>query len=1511
MHSTAVAPPRRSTALMAAMALAASLLVATPLWADAAADLGRDLAAAGEQARHLGGILPNVEAQGSGLVRLMAGAFDPLSDAAPTRPGIPVVGTATLDPAAPADGVVQFAGRDFAGAGAAIEGAGGVVDAYMADDAYLVRATPAQQEAIAGSEAVRASLLYQPAWKLPVAAGEFSDILAVEGPQTFRVFGYRSEPEAGRLGAALSALGGVEVVTDDGYAVDVSATAAELPAIAAETAVQWIEVRPTVVPLNANARWVNDTGVRDVYAAMRPGRLTGAGQTAGVADTGVNYTNDRNGNAHTYFRDGCDANGQNCALADYTQRTPGTQNAQLFDVQNNNTNHRKMAAYFDLGATGPNPSDDSAHGTHFAGSVTGDFGANRVWDREDGMAPGARLVHQNIGSPSGGLATPADSYQLFRQAYRPRDPSSVPAAYNAADYANYRPNEDARTHNNSYGLIVPIVSLGSAEAADRFVWEHEDMVIVSSAGNGGPGAGTMGAPSVGKNVVSSGASANGRQPMVSIDSMAIFSSHGPTGDGRLGVDLATPGQIVSSSKGGTEDEVHYLQGTSMSGPILTGLATLTRQYFYDGYGPGPGAAGATAGGFAAGSRSDARRHNPSAALVRATMVNGAERMRGWYTGDDGRARANDGQYPSSGQGFGLVNLENSLYFDDGQGRSTANAWFRDVYRADGDAFARTTAGVPQIRSYSIAVQPGQPLSVTMAFTDAPSANMAGTPIQVNNLDLIVTAPNGTTYVGNNFNTRALPSAEEYETLPAPLPTDAKNPVERVRIAEPAAGTWTITVRGTAVAIGPQGFGLAATGNIGQGFQPDAPLQTDQAGSPTIGDVVVRSVNADIAEVTWTTSEPTTSKVTTPINGTAVNFVDVYNLGDGTDGREPGYFGIVEGPVETSRQYANRPVVGTRHEVLVTGLSPGTSYPLTISATDLSGNTGTASASLRSTRAIYGSAPRDTGQLVQSATDLPVTFDPIVGEGTGFLTGTQLYAGRSGGSGILGAFMFRLPTSVDPSKIRGAAVELTSAHDITNHYRDDVRMFVDLLDESVEPTWNGQNYSTVHNAAADARLNGETGSRRGGDGERNVYSFAFGCNDLGALQSSLSTVTSGTRNAAFRFDAASSLATSLFAGEFGFNRRSQGADLRPRLVLYLEERTVSGRTAVQDPTPCDQSLPAPVIDDIGIQPGIVGAGSTGAENVPTNDPNSVTVSWRTNVRSDSTVLYRERGQTAFTQVSKPGRVTAHQVQVSGLDPAKDYEFAVRSTTCNGKTATDSNGGLAYDFFRPAPPPASPLEDPYFFHGEPGPADEVNKAAGTPSATFDRNPPVDNLPSQQKTSALGNQAFAENFLLAFWTGDYTGNLNGPIEFDWWWSTTGVPRRATVAVTVFADIDRGSGVSRVQPDRIVASGTMTIDVTAGPVPRRSVGRIDVTVNDGVAFPAGGTHELIVQVAGGNLTTENDLIVHYDSTDFPSQFAASVNAPPAPPTCGETLPAAGPVPPPSADATSFSAPATRHTPT
>jgi uncharacterized repeat protein (TIGR01451 family) len=1196
-------------------------------------------------------VLPSFQARGATLIRLAAGAFDPLSDSLPAPAGIRLVDEAALRPGAVDYWLVQVRDGRFGEAVRDVEAAGGTIAGFIPEGTYAVRATGAQSQRISASDAVRWVGHYQPAWRVAPAVGGRRGLLELEGPKTYLVHAFSAEPDLASVAEGLAAIRGVHVVERSGSVFVVKATAGQVPAMAALRGVEWIGLKPNVVLLNANARWVTDTGVRDVLAATAPGRLTGKGQTGAVADTAVNYKPDLNGRAHIAFSD-CDVGA--CKEAIYTQATPGNSATSLLTIRDNDTGHRKMVAFFDIGNTGPNPYDPSSHGSHTAGSVDGDQPPYDEYTGEDGLAAAAEHVHQNIGTSGGGLSLPADLYNLFRQAYRPRNPSSVSTTSgstgNPGDYStNYVPLEDARTHNNSWGLVAPIVDPAFATRVDQFVWDHEDMVLVFSAGNGGPGAGTILSPSVGKNDLSSGASANGRQPMVSIDSMASFSSHGPTADGRFGVDLATPGQIVVSVKGGSTTDYHTAQGTSMSGPVLTGLATLVRQYFFDGYGPAAGK------GFAGGGANAARRHNPSAALVKATLINGAVRMEGRYTGDDGGVPTLNGQWPSAGQGFGLVNLNNSLYFAD----DPTNNWYRDVYRADAEAF--TVTEVAGTRSYPIKVAQGQPLDVTLAYTDAPDLLAAGTPALVNNLDLEVIAPDGTLYVGNNFNSRTNPAVDQAQTVAGPAPADTKNPVERVRIASPGSGTYTVRVRGSAVAMGNQGFALTASGLISQpsgSFNAGPPLQRNEGGNPGISDLVVDPVSSDTATIRFTTSEPTTARATTTVDGSSITFIDSYNLGNtplpGAPPTDPAYYGLNEGTVETSARYDHRPVVGTEHEILLTGLDPGAEYSIAVQVTDLSNRQASQIATYTSPAGTFQADAPDIAQLSEGP--VPVDVAP-----TGWKTGTQLYVGEFGGADLLGAFMFRIPSgAVDPDEITGAAVEMVSAHNWVPFVTDDPVLTVDLLDESVEPGWGTQGYEGIHSAPADARVYPES-THKVGAYQR--YAFTFGCSDLEALKS---TLTNG--QAAFRWEEGTdAVSDAIFATDFGFNRRSRGADLRPRLVLF---------TGNDDPyeQACDPGTPAPTITDVGIHDGIA--------------PNSVTVSWRTDVRSDSFVLFREQGTESWIQVGTLARSKlVHHVQVLNLDPNKQYEFAVRSAACNGAATTDTNGGEGYDFFRHAQDPGA--------------------------------------------------------------------------------------------------------------------------------------------------------------------------------------------------------------------------------
>jgi hypothetical protein len=71
---------------------------------------------------------------------------------------------------------------------------------------------------------------------------------------------------------------------------------------------------------------------------------------------------------------------------------------------------------------------------------------------------------------------------------------------------------------------------------------------------------------------------------------------------------------------------------------------------------------------------------------------------------------------------------------------------------------------------------------------------------VNDLNLIVTAPDGSRTAGN-------------QRRGAAGGLDARNNAEVVHVAKPAAGRWNVEVVGSNVPEGPQDFALVAVGHL--------------------------------------------------------------------------------------------------------------------------------------------------------------------------------------------------------------------------------------------------------------------------------------------------------------------------------------------------------------------------------------------------------------------------------------------------------------------------------------------------------------------------------------------------------------------------------------------------------------------------------------------------------------------------------------------------------------------------
>jgi len=110
-------------------------------------------------------------------------------------------------------------------------------------------------------------------------------------------------------------------------------------------------------------------------------------------------------------------------------------------------------------------------------------------------------------------------------------------------------------HKSSLGIRVVVMALGAPAvggyredplaAAAELAWQS-GLVLVTAAGNSGPGAGTIQTPGIDPLVLTVGASDDNGTAAPSDDSIPSWSSVGPTADGLAKPDLVAPGRKIVS-----------------------------------------------------------------------------------------------------------------------------------------------------------------------------------------------------------------------------------------------------------------------------------------------------------------------------------------------------------------------------------------------------------------------------------------------------------------------------------------------------------------------------------------------------------------------------------------------------------------------------------------------------------------------------------------------------------------------------------------------------------------------------------------------------------------------------------------------------------------------------------------------------------------------------------------------------------------------------------------------------
>ncbi|KAK0646964.1 peptidase S8/S53 domain-containing protein [Cercophora newfieldiana] len=475
-----------------------------------------------------------------------------------------------------------------------------------------------------------------------------------------------------------------------------------------------------------------------------------------------------------------------------------------------------------LGRPAKNLTDDPAgHGTHVCGSVLGDA-SHADQGQIEAPASKAKLIvqssHAEVKSADGTIKHVLKGL-------------GKPAAFLGAAV-----ELGAHIHTNSWGSADPgpYNPAGTGEI-DNFLWANKTLVVLFAAGNEGVDVdankgtidpGSLSEQAHAKNCITVGASESLRvnieypggvaptwsdwndvaknniifpyEPVGSDhiadnpEGMAAWSSRGPaTPQPRIKPDVVAPGSSILSARSGAVKEADegygiskdpawcYMGGTSMATPLVAGCCACIREALVK------------VGKIA----------NPSSALVKAVLINGAVPILGQY-----RAKLPGGEFevgkgndiPNYSTGWGRVNLNNSLQHvvpSSGVAAGFVESTPAQALSKDGTH--------PTEHTFPLTVPSGtspQTLKVTLVWSDYNPSQGNGN-LQ-NDLDLIVATADGKQKWHGNMGGPA-PSTPDLGKH-----FDRINNVEQVRWKDVKPGVYKVTVRAYNVPFGPQPFAVA-------------------------------------------------------------------------------------------------------------------------------------------------------------------------------------------------------------------------------------------------------------------------------------------------------------------------------------------------------------------------------------------------------------------------------------------------------------------------------------------------------------------------------------------------------------------------------------------------------------------------------------------------------------------------------------------------------------------------------